>query len=136
MNPPPWLPDWKDKDNYPGPKTTPGEWAWQFLRRNPAYQQMWLELIRPHYDPAHVETSLQRVKRNVQRQLVSDRWQGVRRWLDEGDYPFAPFEERFRINTVPPDPAEPDAKVIFSAQITRYAIKPVRSGTSPGWVYQ
>jgi type VI secretion system activator RovC-like protein/transcriptional regulator len=134
MNPPPWLPDWKDKDNYPGPKTTSDEWAWQFLRRNPAYQQMWLELIRPHYNPSHVETSFRRIKREAQLQRVFDR---VRERLDEGDYPLAPFEERFRISTVPPDPAEPDAKVLFAAQITRYARKPVgRRGTSPGWVYQ
>src|SRR5262249_37797114 len=133
MNPPLWLPDWKDKDNYPGPGTTSSQWAWQFLRRNSEYQRMWLELIRPHYNPAHVEESFRlAVEREKQREIVSDR---VRVQLV--DYPVPPFLERFRISTVPPDPAEPDAKLLFAPQITRYARKPVgRSGTGPGWVYQ
>jgi hypothetical protein len=40
--PPSWLPDWKDKSQYPDPKkTTPTMWAWEFLRRSPAYQEFW-----------------------------------------------------------------------------------------------
>jgi len=41
---PEWLPDWKDKSNYPDPKKAGGRvWAWEFLRRNPQYQQLWEE---------------------------------------------------------------------------------------------
>src|SRR5713101_9944015 len=39
---PDWLPDWKDKSKYPDPTNTSGRvWAWEFLRRNPEYQQLW-----------------------------------------------------------------------------------------------
>jgi hypothetical protein len=41
---PDWLPDWKDITNYPDPKhTSRRQWAWEFLRRNPRYQQFWNE---------------------------------------------------------------------------------------------
>lgn len=34
-----WLPNWKDPDKYPDPKTTTTKmWAWEFLRRNIGYQ--------------------------------------------------------------------------------------------------
>ena len=37
---PAWLPDWRDPSQYPDPKKASGEqWAWEFLRRNPKYQQ-------------------------------------------------------------------------------------------------
>ncbi len=37
---PEWLPDWEDKKQYPDPGTTSSrQWAWEFLRRNPEYQQ-------------------------------------------------------------------------------------------------
>jgi len=36
---PNWLPDWKDKEQYPDPDTTSWkQWAWEFLRRNPDYR--------------------------------------------------------------------------------------------------
>lgn len=35
-----WQPNWRDKGQYPAPKTTtPTEWAWEFLRRNQEYQK-------------------------------------------------------------------------------------------------
>jgi len=41
---PEWLPDWKDKSQYPDPKEATGRvWAWEFLRRNLQYQQLWEE---------------------------------------------------------------------------------------------
>jgi hypothetical protein len=41
-NIPPWLPDWTDKTQYPDPDKAPGRvWAWEFLRRNLQYQQLW-----------------------------------------------------------------------------------------------
>lgn len=37
---PDWLPDWRDAENYPAGENVPMErWAWEFLRRNPDYQQ-------------------------------------------------------------------------------------------------
>jgi Family of unknown function (DUF6499) len=52
---PRWLPDW-EKDLHKYPNSTEKlrlEWAWQFLRRNPEYQKMWAQLIKPHYKRAH-----------------------------------------------------------------------------------
>jgi len=37
---PDWLPDWKDVTKYPHSKKG-RVWAWEFLRRNPQYQQLW-----------------------------------------------------------------------------------------------
>ena len=46
---PHWLPDWDDVKAYPKPKDLDwGQWAWQFLRRNPEYQkdyENWQALI-------------------------------------------------------------------------------------------
>jgi len=41
---PDWLPDWKDVTKYPDPKEkklSGRVWAWEFLRRNPQYQELW-----------------------------------------------------------------------------------------------
>jgi hypothetical protein len=41
---PNWLPDWTDIKQYPDPekdKIPSRVWAWEFLRRNPKYQQLW-----------------------------------------------------------------------------------------------
>jgi hypothetical protein len=40
---PEWLPDWKDESKYPPKKAGGRVWAWEFLRRNPQYQQLWEE---------------------------------------------------------------------------------------------
>jgi len=41
-----WLPDWTDTANYPDSETTSmGEWAWEFLRRNPSYQADYKNLL-------------------------------------------------------------------------------------------
>lgn len=40
-----WLPDWTDATAYPDPKNTSKQaLAWEFLRRNPEYQEMWNQL--------------------------------------------------------------------------------------------
>ena len=39
-----WLPDWQDLCKYPdvnGKKISGRVWAWEFLRRNQKYQQLW-----------------------------------------------------------------------------------------------
>jgi hypothetical protein len=38
---PDWLPDWEDVTKYPEPEASGRVWAWEFLRRNPQYQQLW-----------------------------------------------------------------------------------------------
>lgn len=45
------LPDWTKEIEYPAPTGTPIiVWAWQFLRRWPAYRTFWLEKIQPFVD--------------------------------------------------------------------------------------
>ncbi len=40
INPSDWLPDWKEKAEYPASEdTAPDQWAWEFLRRNSEYQK-------------------------------------------------------------------------------------------------
>ena len=39
-----WLPDWRDEKSYDFPKKNDwSRWAWEFLRRNPEYQEAWRE---------------------------------------------------------------------------------------------
>lgn len=39
---PEWMPDWRDESTYKFPKRQNlTGWAWEFLRRNPAYQNAW-----------------------------------------------------------------------------------------------
>ena len=47
MTIPTWLPNWKNSDEYPNPKNTiADQWAWEFLRRNPEYQEDLLPLVK------------------------------------------------------------------------------------------
>ena len=42
-----WLPDWRDPDAYPGPNDLSlREWAWEFLRRSPDYQEDYVRWLR------------------------------------------------------------------------------------------
>lgn len=44
---PNWIPDWQDQSLYPDLKTTTlQQWAWEFLRRSPLYQQDFAEFER------------------------------------------------------------------------------------------
>lgn len=42
---PNWLPDWRQPDGYPDPKTEVSreQWAWEFMRRNSRYQKLYRE---------------------------------------------------------------------------------------------
>ena len=35
---PPWLPSWRNSKGYPSITAPLRQWAWEFLRRNPDYQ--------------------------------------------------------------------------------------------------
>ena len=37
------VPDWRDASAYPPQDTPRHVWAWEFLRRNPKYRQLWTE---------------------------------------------------------------------------------------------
>lgn len=120
---PSWLPDWEN-DLAKYPKTTEksrAEWAWQFLRRNPKYQELWAQLIQPQYQRADVKASLARAARDG-----PYRWIGsprVQFRLEERGYQLEPFIQ-FGISTIPPDPAEPKPELRFSAEFIRYARTP------------
>jgi hypothetical protein len=44
---PEWLPNWRDPSEYPDPdKTEAHQWAWEFLRRNPKYQEAYAHFSR------------------------------------------------------------------------------------------
>ena len=119
---PTWLPDWEKDLEYP--KQTEQsrlEWAWQFLRRNPKYQQLWTQLIQPHYQAAHLKASMDRADRDGPYRIVSVRRRQFR--LEEMDYQLEPFQQ-FGISTIPPDPAEPKPKLRFSAEFIRYTRTP------------
>ena len=48
---PAWLPDWRDPSAYPDARQLwPDLWAWEFVRRNPRYRQLWKSCIRPFVD--------------------------------------------------------------------------------------
>ena len=107
--PPRWLPDWQNKAQYPNPaQAFPVDWAWEFLRRNPDYQRLWSQLIKPSYKRAHVKFSWRHVAPPAQ--LVSNR---IRPFLHStaGNYPLAIFRAQFGIVTVPPNPSEPKPKL-------------------------
>jgi hypothetical protein len=45
---PDWLPNWIEPRAYPDPHALIlNQWAWEFLRRNPRYQQDWAEKVEP-----------------------------------------------------------------------------------------
>jgi hypothetical protein len=47
---PNWLPDWEDITKYPDPKKATGRvWAWEFLRRNAHYQELWEKFSAGEY---------------------------------------------------------------------------------------
>src|SRR5262249_13559171 len=49
-----------------------------------------------------------------------------------GNYSLEPFRQQFGVATVPPDPSEPHAELMFAAQFIRYARKPARPSMSGG----
>ena len=127
-----WRPDWRNESMYPDPeKTTRLQWAWEFLRRNPEYQQLWSARIAPKYDPVHVDISLERIGPNATTQPMTTR---VRTPLNEhgGFHDLRPFRDRFRITTVRQNPSESEAKVRFDAQFIRYADGPMPRGPRNG----
>jgi hypothetical protein len=44
------VPDWKSSEGYPPIDAPATGWAWEFLRRNPAYRQFWEEKVAPYIE--------------------------------------------------------------------------------------
>ena len=133
---PKWLPDWRKPSQYPDPskaEVTRLDWAWQFLRRNPEYQQLWSNLIAPNYKPAHVTWSMKQTAGSVRR--VRDRVRAHLKAPPSANYQLAQFETLFGIITIPPDPSKRKARLRFAAHFIRYARKPSHRPGKSGWVY-
>ena len=117
MKPPDWLPDWLDKSQYPDPhKTSEVGWAWEFLRRNPDYQKLWEQahILKYVYNPKDIEAYLRRAKKEGGLWHVN---------TQQRSFSQAPFIKRFRLESAPPDPATPNATLLFSGQFLRFAHK-------------
>jgi hypothetical protein len=113
---PDWLPDWRDAANYPS-NASRQQWAWEFLRRNDAYQQLWNEVVRPGYSSDR----------------LNDTWTSIRERLHSGrrvrvrldDIPIAKdrLTRQFHIGSYPPPaPEEPLARLQFDAQFIQYEL--------------
>jgi hypothetical protein len=117
---PSWLPDWRDPSQYPDSAASRLDWAWQFLRRNPGYQKLWLERVAPTYNPAYVARSFQRTA-GVARQDL-DGFHRRPLMVHGGPHNDQPiFRKRFGVITIPQDPSEAKASVRFEAQSVQYA---------------
>ncbi len=97
---PDWLPNWRKAQQYPELATTsPIQWAWEFLRRNPEYQRLWSELIEPwadQYGDCNFDTAIKEI----------------------GCEALSKFEKIFGIDlALPPlPPFHADAKFLFFAE--------------------
>ncbi len=61
---PEWLPDWRNEDEYPDPeKAPPEQWAWEFLRRSPLYQEDYVEFE---------EKIIPEIQRQAKEEIISD----------------------------------------------------------------
>ena len=70
MNKPTWLPDWRDINAYPDPKSTKRyEWAWEFLRRNPEYQADYESFLKPARQSINKIRFRPRKEKNVRQNL-------------------------------------------------------------------
>src|SRR5262249_3988729 len=117
---PHWVPDWLNGASYLS-AVSPRQWAWEFLRRNPEYQRLWDELIKPSYDPADLD------KWNEPRPRAPGRRTRVR--LSDTPTVADRFKEQFHIATYPPPPpSEPQAKLLFDTEFIQYevGVKPIR----------
>jgi Proteobacterial transcriptional regulator-like domain len=124
---PKWLPDWWKPSQYPDPskaEVTRLDWAWQFLRRNPEYQQLWSNLIAPNYKPAHVTWSMKQTAGSVRR--VRDRVRAHLKAPPSANYQLAQFETLFGIITIPPDPSKRKARL--GLQCTYQSSRPRSAG--------
>ncbi len=61
------LLDWRSLDGYPSDDASMSVWAWEFLRRSPAYQKFWKEKIEPFIETVrfdHLPGETQTIGRN------------------------------------------------------------------------
>jgi hypothetical protein len=126
--PPKWPPDWTNPTQYPDPKNTSAvQWAWEFLRRNKAYQQLWFKEIGPNYNAADLDASWKSAgnirpqqRTRIRAKKPSSLSQSFYITADPPPSPLNQFREKFHILTYPPSPLEDKAKLYFDAQFIPY----------------
>ena len=117
-----------DPNKYPDPKnTSPLQWGWEFLRRNPKYQQLWATEIQSHYNVADLDASWSFAEsvRPAGRSRVRTQLSSVKDQFFPTANPskrLTPFREDFHILTYPPPPSEDKAKLVFDAQFIPYEV--------------
>ena len=111
----PWRPDWTDKKAYPNVHGTRRlQWAWEFLRRNDAYLQLWTEVVQPGFRPADLDSMWERAQR-AQRAALEIR---VKFYIEDRR---GEFRDRFFIATFPPPPPwEQEPKLLFLSDLIHY----------------
>jgi hypothetical protein len=105
-----WPPNWLENAYPAAEDLNDREWAWEFLRRNPQYQQMWADLIRPFWDSAEQSFDDDAAVQAEHTKAGADpAFQHLMSGADEGSYevssPLKQFRDTFAVMMVPP-PAE------------------------------
>jgi hypothetical protein len=109
---PSWLPDWRVASNYAN--SSRRQWAWEFLRRNKQYQQLWKRLIGPNYGSATLNSNW-----NDQGPRAPGRRARVQ--IQGHPTPNEPFRTKFHIASYPPPaPWERKAKLKFDSETIPY----------------
>jgi hypothetical protein len=108
-----WLPDWQDASQYPNEEETSLEqWAWEFLRRNSKYRNLWA---------VSFEENLELFNRALQLEATQ---------LSDGSFAFVSSDQElkkvcqladnfnylFRLVTFPPHPSENRIALRFEGQ--------------------
>jgi hypothetical protein len=125
MKHPSWLPDWRESRYYPAPGSTSSRhWAWEFLRRNPEYQQLWEKPIKPEYDAAEMDVRLQSTKPTAPGHRFRPRLTCS---------PLVQFEKQFHLSSYPPPPSMSRPNPLFTGQFVRY-ITLSKPGEVRGWL--
>jgi len=116
-NVPDWLPNWRNKNEYPGKETQHHEWMWQFLRRNEEYQRLWAELIEPYINLKLKKFEKEAAKKAFEKRIKTDaafrsEYAAI---LDLGiNTPRELIEKRFNISLPrPPKAARPEIGAIL-----------------------
>jgi len=129
---PAWRPDWRDKKAYPTVHGTRRlQWAWEFLRRNDEYLQLWTAVVQPDFKAADLDSMWERAQR-AQRAASTHR---VKAYFDHRR---GEFKDRFFIATFPrPPPWEKEAKLLFPYDLIHYE---EATGSGPkdviGWLWE
>jgi|SRR4051794_7674861 hypothetical protein len=102
-----WRPDWQQEDQYPQPEnTSPEQWGWEFLRRNPEYQRLWPTIFQKGHPRNEPRTARRHPGRRTRFRLNSE--------------PSTAFLQQFRVSYPPPEPSQAMADPGFQTEFVQY----------------